>query len=213
MNSNHTKKTQTLLAVATAITLVAGLASCATPQGPGAAPPLVGDTPVSEGDVVGTGTVIQVGDADPEFCLGPVMESYPPQCSGVGLIGWDWAVVDGQETANDVTWGRYAVWGDFDGRSLTVTDSVMLALYDPMFEQDPALLAENAGDTPEEELATIHDTLHADAPFEVLESYTSNGYVFARVVFDDGTYQEWVDNRYGPDVVQVRSALKTVETD
>lgn len=211
MNSNHTKKPATLLAVATAITLVAGLTSCATPQGPGAAPPLVRDTPASEGEVVGTGHVIQVGDSDPQFCLGPIMESYPPQCSGIGLDGWDWGSVDGEETAGDVTWGTYAVWGTYDGDRLTVTGQVMLALYDPMFEEDPKTLPENAGDTPEDELLTIQDQLHADAPFEVLESYPQNGYVFARVVYDDGSYQEWVDNRYGTDVVQIRSALKPVE--
>ena len=211
MNSNHTKKPATLLAVATAITLVAGLTSCATPQRPGAAPPLVGDTPASEGEVVGTGHVIQVGDSDPQFCLGPIMESYPPQCSGIGLEGWDWSSVEGHETANEVTWGTYAVWGSFDGETLTVSDSVMLALYDPMMVEDPALAPENAGDTPEAELLAIQEQLHADAPFDLLESYPTNGYVFATVVFDDGTYQEWVDNRYGPDVVQIRSALKPVE--
>src|SRR5690606_7731091 len=126
VNSTHIKKPATLLAVTTAIALVAGLTSCATPSGPGTTPPLVGDTPASTGDVVGTGTVLQNGDSAPEFCLGGVLESYPPQCSGVELIGWDWDSVDGEETASDVTWGTYAIWGAFDGEALTVTDSVML---------------------------------------------------------------------------------------
>src|SRR5690606_9731398 len=131
--------------------------------------------------------------------------------SGVELVGWDWAAADGSESASDVTWGSYAIWGAYDGDTLTVTDSVMLALYDPMLVEDLALLPENAGDITDAERAAIQDSLHTDAPFEVLETYTSNGYLFARVVYDDGSYQEWANNRYGPDTVQVRSALTPVD--
>lgn len=211
MNSTHSKKSSVLFVAATTVAVLAGLTACATPAGPGAPPPLVGESPAADGDVVGHGWVLQVGDAAPEFCLGAILESYPPQCSGIELDGWDWGSVEGQETSGDVTWGQYAIWGAYDGSTLTVTDSVMVALYDPMFVEDPATLPENAGDNTDAELVAIQDSLHADAPFEVLETYTSNGYLFARVVFDDGSYQEWVDNRYGPDIVQIRSALTPVE--
>lgn len=211
VTKTHAPAHASVLALASALALVASLTACATPTDPGSAPPLVGDNPASAGDVVGQGTVIQVGDADPQFCLGGVMESHPPQCSGIGLDGWDWNSIEGHETANDVTWGAYAIWGSYDGETLTVTDSVMLALYDPMFIEDPATLPENAGDTAEADLIAIQDTLHADAPFEVLTSHPHNGYLFVTVVYDDGTYQEWVDNRYGPDIVQIRSALRDLE--
>ena len=56
-----------------------------------------------------------------ELCLGPVAESYPPQCSGIPLEGWSWEGVEGSETSGDVRWGTYAVQGTYDGESLTVT--------------------------------------------------------------------------------------------
>jgi hypothetical protein len=31
----------------------------------------------------------------PEVCLGPVAESYPPQCNGPELVGWEWGDHDG----------------------------------------------------------------------------------------------------------------------
>jgi hypothetical protein len=45
----------------------------------------------------------------------------PPQCSGVPLKGWDWAQVDGEESASGTTWGSYRVTGRYDGQTLTVT--------------------------------------------------------------------------------------------
>lgn len=182
------------------------LAGCATPApdpGPGSDP----TTPV---DVVGQGTVLQVGDAGPQFCLGGVMESYPPQCSGPELIGWDWALYEGSETASDVTWGAYAVWGAWDGTALTVDSAVMLALYDPMPFVDPLLDPDNAGTTSAADLQAIQDRIHDDAPVEVLTSWPENGYLFVTVVFDDGAVQEWADATYGADAVAVRSALVPV---
>lgn len=169
--------------------------------------------PGSPTNVVGTGTVLQIGDAAAQFCLGAIMESYPPQCSGVELHGWEWTADDGSETASGVTWGTFAVWGAYDGESLRVSDSVMLALYDPMYVEDPALLPENAGESTDAELNAIIDKIYDDAPFDVLYGSPENGYLFVTVVFDDGTYQEWADNRYGPDVVQIRSALTEVDAD
>ena len=86
------------------------------------------------GDVLGVGTVMDTGKpTGPELCLGGVAESYPPQCSGIPLVGWDWETV-GQtfESSGDTTWGGYAVQGTYDGTTLTVTrPPVSSALYDP----------------------------------------------------------------------------------
>ena len=108
-------------------TLIVALATtaCAGGTSPGAEP-----TPTST-DVVGQGTVIQAADDQAQLCLGAVLESYPPQCTGVPLVGWDWDTVDGQETAAGTTWGTYAVWGVWDGTTLTVSGAIQLALYDP----------------------------------------------------------------------------------
>ena len=81
------------------------LAACATST-PGDDPGPGGGTndPVAPFDVVGQGTVFQVGDAAPELCLGAIAESYPPQCFGarVPLLEWDWSRYDGSETAAGV---------------------------------------------------------------------------------------------------------------
>ncbi len=198
------------LAAATASLVL--LAACATgpgdapnPTGPGAAPAEVIAAP---GPVVGQGTVIQTGDAPPQLCLGAVMESYPPQCSGPELVGWDWDAVDGEETSGDVTFGTFAVFGGWDGVELTVTGGISLALYDPMPFIDPLLDPENAGDSTEADLTRIQDGLTASAPFEILMAWQENGYLFVQVVYDDGSIQAWADETYLPDTVAIRSALR-----
>lgn len=189
-----------------ALTVTLALAACAPTADPGSDTPSDAVTPV-----IGQGTVIQVGDAAPELCLGAIAESYPPQCSGPELTGWDWASADGQETASDVTWGTYAVWGDWNGTTLAVTSQIQLALYDPMPILDPAVDPANAGTTAEAELVSIQDGIATTAPVEVLGSWIENGYLFVSVVTDDGTVQAWADETYGPDVVQVRPALRVIE--
>jgi hypothetical protein len=201
-----------LLAAATAS--IGLLAACAV--GPGDAPtPDGGVAPpaaviAAPGQVVGQGTVIQTGDTPPQFCLGAVMESYPPQCSGPELVGWDWDAVDGDEASGDVTFGAFAVWGDWDGAQLTVSEAITLALYDPMPFIDPLLDPANAGDATDAELTRIQDELTASAPFEVLLMWQENGYLFVQVVYDDGSIQAWADAAYLPDTVAIRGALRDV---
>lgn len=69
-----------------------------------------------------TTTVLESPDHGPQLCLGGVQESYPPQCSGPEVIGWDWDVVQGEESANGTTWGTYTVVGTWDGEALTLTE-------------------------------------------------------------------------------------------
>jgi hypothetical protein len=200
-----------LLAAAATASIVL-LAACAT--GPGdaptpsepAAPPA--DVIAAPGQVVGQGTVIQTGDAAPQFCLGAVMESYPPQCSGPELVGWDWDVVEGDESSGEVTFGAFAVWGGWDGVRFTATEAITLALYDPMPIEDPLLDPENAGDASEADLTRIQDELIETAPFEILSAGQMNGYLFVDVIYDDGSIQDWVDAQYLPDTVAIRSALR-----
>ena len=200
--------------LAAAATSIALLAACAT--GPGGSPTptdtveLPAGAIAAPGQVVGQGTVIQTGDTPPQFCLGPVMESYPPQCSGPELLGWDWDAVEGEEAAGDVTFGAFAVWGTWDGSVFTATESVMLALYDPMPFVDPLLDPENAGDTAEADLTRIQDELTETKPFPFLSAGQMNGYLFVDVIYDDGSIQEWVDHTYLPDTVAIRSALRDV---
>ena len=56
----------------------------------------------------GTGTVLQSPEHGPQICLGGVFTSLPPQCGGVPLAGWDWAVAEGEESANGTTTASWA---------------------------------------------------------------------------------------------------------
>jgi hypothetical protein len=90
--------------------------------------------PVPDGRVTTDGLVTVLDDGDgPELCLGPVAESYPPQCGGPAVDGFDFGDV-GAERASGTTWGSYALIGTYDGTTFTVTDATPAALYDPMAE-------------------------------------------------------------------------------
>ena len=196
-------------AAGAALLLLAGCAS----MGPGeqsAVPPAV--SPAAPGTVVGQGTVLQIGDDAPQLCLGAIAESYPPQCTGPEIVGWNWDAIDIKETANDVTWGTFAVFGTWDGATFAVTeDPVPLALYDPMMSApDPRLGPENAGESSDAELRAIQEVVTTDLPVDVLFSFSENGYLFVTVYYDDGSIQEFFDTVYGPDVVAVQSALVAV---
>lgn len=163
------------------------------------------------GEVIGVGTVMD--DAgNVEFCLGPVAESYPPQCSGIALTGWDWDGVVHGERSDDKRWGAYAVTGTFDGEALTVTQPpIPLALYDPMAPVDPTGGAD--GTTSEARLLAIQSTvadLFVDAGDAYLGSYPARGHLWASVVWDDGTLQQAADDDFGSGVVIVQSALTPV---
>jgi hypothetical protein len=87
--------------------------------------------PAAKGVVTGQGTVMDTGS--PELCLGAVAESYPPQCSGLPIVGWDWSKVAGQfEKSGDTRWGSFVLTGTFDGTTFTMTKpAISLATYDP----------------------------------------------------------------------------------
>lgn len=71
----------------------------------------------------GTGLVLETPDRDPEFCLGGVDESLPPQCEGIPIVGWDWTQVDGEDKANGTTWGEFNLVGTYDGETFTVHEA------------------------------------------------------------------------------------------
>lgn len=215
MSANTRSMHRRALAPAAAAASLILLSGCATTTAPGASDgsgsvPAPSDSIAAPGQVIGQGTVLQKDDEAPQLCLGAVAESYPPQCSGPEITGWDWNAVDGEETASGVTWGAYAVTGTWDGTVFAAESAVMLALYDPMPVVDPLTDPANAGDTPDDELVSIQDDLTATAPFEVLTSVPQNGYLFVTVIYDDGTIQAWADDTYGIDKVAVRSALLDV---
>jgi hypothetical protein len=192
---------------------VLALTSCATGTGsPGASAvaPLGSVLPaLPPGEVIAQGTVLDV-DGSPELCLGAVAESYPPQCDGIPLTDWSWSGIEGAETAADVTWGAYAVQGEYDGETFAVTQPpIMLALYDPMPVPDPT--GGEPGAATEEELLGIQEQLPGRLEDAYLSSYPENGRLWVDVVWDDGTWQDAADAEYGEDMVVIRSAMRAVE--
>ena len=67
----------------------------------------------------GSVTVLESPEHGPQLC-GGVMDSYPPQCGGPDIVGWDWDAVDA-ETANGTTWGEYHVVGTWSDGTFTLT--------------------------------------------------------------------------------------------
>lgn len=163
--------------------------------------------PPADGPVAGQGTVLQIGDAPPQLCLGGVAESYPPQCSGPEVAGWDWGLAQQAETASGVTWGAYAVTGTWDGSVFTRTGiPVPLSLYDALPFEDP--LAGRQGTTDQQELDRILTEVYAGHEGYAVTAGVDRGFVSLMVVYDDGSFQARMDAEYGSDVVVVQSALR-----
>lgn len=151
-------------------------------------------------------TVMDTGSV--ELCLGPVAESYPPQCSGPAITNWDWSEHRGMfEQQGEVRWGTFAVTGTWDGTSFTVDEAIPGALYDPMFEE-PEPLPEPHTTYPPAELEAMAEDL-GDLP-GAQGAYADDGHVLVDVIYDDGSIQDWADQEYGDDVVVVTSALVDV---
>lgn len=205
-----------------AAALVAGtcllLASCAsaTTPSPGAAPASAPDQGLGavspglpDGEVRGQGTVLDDGTSA-KLCLSAVAESAPPQCSGIPLVGWTWDGVDGKETMSGTTWGAYAVQGTYDGESFTVTQPpIMLALYDPIPLPDPT--GGRAGTATDAEISEMQDALPERLGDAFLGSSAENGWLWADVLWDDGTWQDAADGEFGASKVVIRSALRSLD--
>jgi hypothetical protein len=166
-------------------------------------------TPVPSGPVTTRNLATVMDTGAPELCLGPIAESYPPQCGGPALTDWDWA--DHQGTYDEqgtVRWGTYLVTGTWDGTSMTATEAVPGALYDPAM-QSPTPTPPAATAYSNEVLEKISKELRDQLPGYV-GSYGgegTDGHVLADVLYDDGSLQAWADTTYGENVVIVSSAL------
>jgi hypothetical protein len=217
-------RTRGLLQLAcTAVGLLA-LSGCAGSADPGSSPPTAPGEfprPAAAGEVLAQATVLQKDGEQPQLCLGAVAQSYPPQCGGPPVLGWDWSAAEQAESASGVTWGSYAITGTWDATAFTVTQSpVPLSLYDPLANIDPRFDEGNAGPSDEATLLRLQEELHAadyapatftswsDAP--ILSDWTENGYLWVSVIYDDGSVQAFFDDRFGEGVVAVQSALRDV---
>jgi hypothetical protein len=163
--------------------------------------------PAADGPVTGMGTVI--GGDQPQLCLGAVAESWPPQCSGFPIVGWDWSAVKGTfDTNGTIKWGSYVVAGTWDGATFTLTrPAKSAATYDPMMPPSRTALPAVAH--------TQAELIDIQAELPGLPGYSSGwvdpaGFVRADFVYDDGSIQAWLDQEYGENVVMVVSALTQV---
>lgn len=104
--------------------VIAGCGDAVAPTTGGDEPPAPGGgSPGSPGTTYkGTGAVLESTDHGPQLCLGGVAESYPPQCGGPDIVGWDWDAVEAAESASGTTWGSYTVIGTYDGQRFTLTE-------------------------------------------------------------------------------------------
>jgi hypothetical protein len=96
------------------------------------------NVPTSAGSdqVYGIATVIQDRGDVPQMCLGDdVLDSLPPQCTGVPLVGWSWP--EGSARLKDTRWGEYVVVGSFDGATLHVTRALPTKGYKGPRPADP----------------------------------------------------------------------------
>jgi hypothetical protein len=187
------------------------VASDPSGDAPETSPGAPADLPASSGAVRTRtlATVLDTGKGAPELCLGPIAESFPPQCSGPELVGWNWKTMnDVYEQQGSTTWGQFAVTGTWDGERLTVTDAVPAALYDPMPSVDekypvPAKQLDQA------ELEEVQAEVQ-DQPW-ALGAYVMEGHVIVDTTYDDGSLQDWADRTYGESVVVVTGQLVDAE--
>ena len=165
------------------------------------------DAAVPDGPVRTANLAIVMDTGSPELCLGPVAESYPPQCGGPAMVDWDWAEHPMHEQQGDVRWGTYALTGTWDGTAFTATEAIPAALYDPA-SPTPTPTPTPATSYDDAELERIATELQA-AP-GVIAAYGgegTGGHVLVDVTYDDGTLQDWADETYGAGVVLVNAAL------
>ena len=171
--------------------------------------------PGAAGEVRSRAVATVMDTGRPELCLGPVAESYPPQCRGIPLQGWDWSDHHRMfETSGDIRWGGFAVTGTFDGTAMTVTGAIPSAVYDP--GPPPALFPPRCEDRANADCTGPSAARLAQIQREVqrlpgfLTAYAGRFRVDVEVVHDDGSLQALVDATYGPGVVAVGSALVPV---
>jgi hypothetical protein len=178
---------------------------------PDSSPPVPSGPPaaaVPEGPVHTRNLATVMDTGSPELCLGPIAESYPPQCGGPALIDWDWADHEGTyDEQGEVRWGTYALTGTWDGTSFTATEAVPGALYDPaMPTPTPTPTPATAYDDPELE-GIAAELQEARGVLGAYGGEGSEGHVLVDAYYDDGTLQDWADTTYGAGVVLVSSAL------
>ncbi len=162
-------------------------------------------------------TVLQDAEGEvPELC-GVVAESYPPQCAGLPVSGWDWDSVEHEE-ASGVRWGSFLVTGSFDGESLVLTEEpvptaeIDMADYPDLQYTEPEI-GEPAEDLSVEELQAIADELVAEFPVYVVGGWADeqNGVALVDALLVTPELEAYVQERFPEGTVAFSQMLKPVE--
>lgn len=162
-------------------------------------------------------TVLQDAERDlPELC-GAVAESYPPQCGGLPVAGWDWDSVEHEE-AQGVRWGLYLVTGTFDGDSLVLTEDPVPASevdmdeYPHLRNQEPEF-GDPAEDLSDEELQAIANELLAEFPDNAYLGRVDeeHGVAVVGALLVTPEMEAYVAEHYAEDVVAFTSDLKPAQ--
>lgn len=204
-----------LLAAAALVLVAPAIGGCGSdggstatdPGGPSASTPAGMPTavPAAPGtvDTAGVATVMDTGT--PELCLGAVADSYPPQCTGPRIDGWDWADHHGMyESQQGIRWGAFQVSGTWDGSTLTFENAVAAPVYDPM----PTTPADRPTPSVRHSQGELEAIAHeVDGLPGAQGAYPDHGQVLVDVVYDDGSLQAWADRTYGSGVVVVSPLL------
>lgn len=171
------------------------------------------------GSVVYRGALTVLQDAEsgaPELC-GAVAESYPPQCGGLPVSGWDWDAVAHEEAAG-VRWGSYVVTGSFDGESLVLTEDpvpteeIDLSEYPELQYSEPEI-GEPTEDLSVAELQAIADELVAEFPVYVFGGWADeqNGVAFVDALLVTPELKSYVEEHFPEGTVVFSEMLKPVE--
>lgn len=220
---------RTIVGGIAAAVLTIALAGCASagappdlqPDGPSPSAPEAPAAPVSTGadaqarlaalptpsatePVLAVGTVLEE-DGVALLCVGTVLESAPPQCSGPELVGWDWAAFEHEETGG-VRWAQgVAIEGTYDGAAQTFTQTG--APMSAAAIQLPAIETPE-GDLDDATIAAVQEDLSTIEGASMLGVWGERGTVVLNVAYDDGSIQAAIDDIYGSGVVFVVPALR-----
>jgi hypothetical protein len=173
---------------------------------------------VTDDDTVYRGalTVLDDGEQGPQLC-GAVMESYPPQCGGPDVAGWDWDAV-AHEDAQGVRWGDYLVTGTFDGETFTLTedpvptDEIDLSDYPELEPVEPDV-EEPAEPMSEAELDQVFNEVHERFPKLLVGGWVDeqHGVVMLSVLAVTPDLASFVESEYPEGTVVASPMLRPVE--
>ncbi len=159
-------------------------------------------------------TVLQPKERDSAGLCAFVAESYPPQCEGLPVAGWEWDAVEHEE-AEGVRWGTFVVTGTFDGKQFTLTeDPLLLSEVDPAdYQPAEPEIGEPAEDLTATELTAIADDMGERFPATVFGGVADEAHGVALVDALLVTPEMWAyaEDNFPEGAVAFTAVLQPVE--